>query len=133
MSTDRPSQPSPSPASLRPLAQAELRPSLAPIHRYTTAAGMNVALYALPLEAFPADFFADPDGSWTFESLQTAAGFSALDGVAIGALRCAFNGHPDGAAVVTLNAAARPYVAIVECPIAYAAVEDADNTSCSAA
>jgi hypothetical protein len=119
-------------ASLRPLAQAEAR-TLVPHHSYTTAAGMKVSLYALGLDAVPADFFADPDGRWTFESLQAAAGFSSLDGVAIGALRCAFNGHPDGAAVVTLNAASRPYIAIIECPIAYSAVEDVEDTGCSAA
>jgi hypothetical protein len=120
--------------SLRPLAQAEIRPSqLAPLHSYVTAAGLKVELYAIPLEAVPADFFADPDGSWTFESLQAAAGFSSLDGVAIGALKSAFNGHRDGAAVVTLNAATRPYVAIIECPIAYTVEEGAENTGCSAA
>lgn len=120
--------------SLRPLAQAEPRSeSIAPLHAYVTAAGLKVALYALKLDAIPADFFADPDGSWTFESLQAAAGFSSLDGVAIGALKSPFNGHPDGAAVVTLNAATRPYIAIVECPIAFTAVDEGEDTSCSAA
>jgi hypothetical protein len=73
----------------------------------------------VPIESIPADFFADPDGQWTFETLAAAAGFSPRDGVAIGALRMPFNGHPDGAAVVTLNAEARPYIAIIECPIAF--------------
>ena len=83
----------------------------------TTAAGYRAARYALPLEQIPADFFADPDGDWSFESLADAAGFTANSGLAIGALRHSFNGHPAGSAVVTLNAAARPYVAIVECPM----------------
>jgi hypothetical protein len=83
----------------------------------TSAAGYRTARYALPLDQIPADFFADPDGDWTFESLANAAGFAADTGIAIGALRRSFNGHPAGSAIVTLNAATRPYVAIVECPV----------------
>jgi len=85
----------------------------------TTRVGLRVALYSLALDQIPADFFADPDGTWTFESLAKAAGFSPGQGVAIGALREPFNGHPDGAAVVTLNSEVRPHVAIIECPIAF--------------
>jgi hypothetical protein len=92
---------------------------LAPLRTATTELGFRVACYAVPVTAVPADFFADPDGQWTFEALAQAAGFSIQQGVAIGALREPFNGHPDGAAVVTLNAEARPYVAIIECPIAF--------------
>lgn len=91
----------------------------APVRIFTTELGYRVACYAMPLGDIPADFFADPDGQWTFETLSRAAGFSPQEGVAIGALREPFNGHPDGAAVVTLNAEARPYVAIIECPIAF--------------
>jgi hypothetical protein len=75
------------------------------------------------LDQLPADFYADPDGRWTYEGLIRAAGFAAEDGVAIGALREPFNGHPDGSAIVTLNAESRPYVAIIECPVAYHHVE----------
>jgi hypothetical protein len=96
----------------------------APIRLFTTARGLRVACYAVPIDEVPADFFADPDGQWTFEGLAEAAGFSPRDGVAIGALKEPFNGHPDGAAVVTLNAEARPYVAIIECPIAFTYVEE---------
>jgi hypothetical protein len=105
----------------------------APLVAYVTDAGYRVSLYRLPLAAIPADFFADPDGAWTHEALVAAAGFGASDGVAVGALRDAFNGHPDGAAVVTLNAETRPHVAIIECPIAYGVVADAARTASSAA
>ena len=105
----------------------------APFVSYVTDRGYRGALYRLPLAAIPADFFADPDGSWSHESLVAAAGFSAGDGVALGALRDPFNGHPDGAAVVTLNAETRPHVAIIECPIAYDVVADAALTAVTAA
>ena len=94
-----------------------------PLRLATTELGFRVACYAIPVTAVPADFFADPDGQWTFEALAQAAGFSIQQGVAIGALREPFNGHPDGAAVVTLNAESRPYVAIIECPIAFVYAE----------
>jgi hypothetical protein len=100
---------------------------------WITHEGMHVACYDLPIERVPADFFADPDGRWTYDSLVQAAGFAAYSGVAIGALKTSFNGHPEGAAVVTLNAEARPYVAIVECPIAYEYIADAELTASSAA
>lgn len=98
-----------------------------------TASGYRVTRYCLPLERIPADFFADPDGRWTFEELAEAAGFALGDGVAIGALRTLFGEHPDGAAVVTLNAESRPYIAIIECPIAYALAHDEERVGCSAA
>jgi hypothetical protein len=93
---------------------------------------MHVACYAMALERVPADFFADPDGSWSYESLAKAAGFGST-GVAVGALRSEFNGHPQGAAVVTLNIETRPYVAIIECPIAYQCVEAHEQVKSSAA
>lgn len=98
-----------------------------------TETGYRVARYHLPLQEVPADFYADPDGSWTFEALVSAAGFGAESGVAIGALRQPFRHHPSGAAVVTLNAESRPYVAIVECPIAYELVSAAQRMETSAA
>jgi hypothetical protein len=103
-----------------------------PISELTTSGGMRVSCYAMPIERVPADFFADPDGCWSYESLARAAGFG-MSGVAIGALKQDFNGHPEGAAVVTLNAEARPYVAIIECPIAYSCVADAERVESSAA
>ena len=45
-----------------------------PLRSFVTEHGYRVALYAVPLEAVPADFFADPDGHWTFEALAKAAG-----------------------------------------------------------
>jgi hypothetical protein len=90
-----------------------------PFFTSVTPAGARVARYAVPLEQVPADFFADPDGAWSYEGLAEAAGFAVHAGVAVGALRHAWAGHPAGSAVVTLNAAARPYVALIECPVAY--------------
>ena len=90
---------------------------------WTTPRGLRVAYYAMPLERIPCDFYADPDGRWTYEELVRAARFT-LDDVAIGALADDFNGHPAGSAVVTLNCADRPYVAIIECPVAYECVDD---------
>lgn len=95
----------------------------APMKLLVTPSGYRVACYAVALEQFPADFFADPDGRWTYEGLAEAAGFALDAGVAIGVLSRDHFGHPEGSAVVTLNAEARPYVAIVECPIAYACAE----------
>ena len=104
----------------------------APLAIYRTPDGMHVSRYSLSLDRIPADFYADPDGSWTYDALLRAAGFAGERGVAIGALRDCFNGHPDGSAVVTLNAETRPYVAIIECPVAYT-VEEADTAAVSAA
>jgi hypothetical protein len=91
---------------------------------WTTPRGHRVAYYAMPLERIPCDFYADPDGRWTYEELVRAARFVG-DDVAIGALADDFNGHPAGSAVVTLNSADRPYIAVIECPVAYACVEEA--------
>lgn len=112
-----------------PLSSAR---NIAPLRAYGTRDGMHVARYDVPLDRIPADFYADPDGSWTYEALAVAAGLANEAGIAIGALREPFNGHPDGSAVVTLNSGSRPYVAIVECPVAYRFV-DVPRASVSAA
>jgi hypothetical protein len=106
-------------------SESSPRPRLAhhPFIEWTTPSGLGVAYYAMPLERIPCDFFADPDGRWTYEELVRAARFSAGD-VAIGALADDFNGHPAGSAVVTLNSADRPYVAIIECPVAFQYVDE---------
>ncbi|HEY8943251.1 MAG TPA: hypothetical protein VIM73_03265 [Polyangiaceae bacterium] len=106
---------------------------IGPLDHFVTSSGMKVSYYALALDQVPADFFADPDGAWSYELLARAAGFASHSGVAIGALRTPFNGHPDGAAVVTLNALTRPYVAIIECPIAYTYVSVEEQSESSAA
>jgi len=98
--------------------------SVAPFY-VSDAAGYRAARYAVPLDQVPADFFADPDGAWTWAELAEAAGFASDAGIAIGALRRSFNGHPAGSAVVTLNAALRPYIAIVECPVSFLAAQSA--------
>jgi hypothetical protein len=123
------------PTPLKSLNLAEASPTrrFEALDRFVTSSGMKVSYYALSLEHIPADFFADPDGAWSYELLARAAGFASHSGVAIGALKCAFNGHPDGAAVVTLNALTRPYVAIIECPIAYTYLEPVSESASSAA
>ena len=103
------------------------------LDHFVTAGGMRVTYYALSLDKVPADFFADPDGTWSYDLLARAAGFASHSGVAIGALKADFNGHPEGAAVVTLNALTRPYVAIVECPIAYDYLQQPEDSKSSAA
>jgi hypothetical protein len=95
----------------------------APMRLLLTPNGYRVACYAVPLDQFPVDFFADPDGGWTYEGLAEAAGFALEDGVAIGVLSRDHFGHPEGSAIVTVNAESRPYVAVVECPIAYACAD----------
>jgi hypothetical protein len=108
-------------------------PAFQALDHFVTSGGMRVTYYALALDQVPADFFADPDGAWSYELLSRAAGFASHSGVAIGALKAQFNGHPEGAAVVTLNALTRPYVAIVECPIAYQYLEPNEGSASSAA
>ncbi len=122
----------PSRPVLKTVQNSALR-SFQALDHFVTAAGMTVTYYALSLDKVPADFFADPDGAWSYELLARAAGFASHSGVAIGALRADFNGHPEGAAVVTLNALTRPYVAIVECPIAYACFAPPEGSASSAA
>ncbi len=117
---------------LKSIAPEILRPFQALDH-FVTSGGMRVTYYALAIDKVPADFFADPDGTWTYELLARAAGFASHSGVAIGALREDFNGHPEGAAVVTLNALTRPYVAIVECPIAFECLEEPADTGVGSA
>ena len=117
---------------LKSIENSPVRPFQALDH-FVTSGGMRVSYYALAIDQVPADFFADPDGTWTYELLSRAAGFASHSGVAIGALMADFNGHPEGAAVVTLNALTRPYVAIVECPIAYEYVEQGASSASTAA
>jgi len=77
---------------------------------------MKAIRYRVPLNEVPVDFFADPDGEWTYDDLLAISGWKTADGVAIGALTAPFRGHPEGSAVVTLNAKDRPYIVVVECP-----------------
>jgi hypothetical protein len=106
---------------------------IAPFYDRTAADGSRITRYAVALDQIPADFFADPDGVWSFEGLAEAAGFALDAGIAIGALRRSFNGHPAGSAVVTLNAASRPYVTVIECPIAFTCTGEETTRAVSAA
>ena len=118
--------------ALKSIETPSLR-SFQALDHFVTAGGMRVTYYALSLDKVPADFFADPDGAWSYDLLARAAGFASHSGVAIGALKAEFNGHPEGAAVVTLNALTRLYVAIVECPIAYDYLAQREDSASSAA
>jgi hypothetical protein len=123
-------------ANTRPVLKSIEVPALRPfqaLDHFVTAGGMRVTYYALSLDKVPADFFADPDGAWSYDLLARAAGFASHSGVAIGALKADFNGHPEGAAVVTLDALTRPYLAIVECPIAYDYWVQPEDSASSAA
>jgi hypothetical protein len=106
--------------------------SFAPFYDRVAEGGARITRYAVALDQIPADFFADPDGAWTFEGLAEAAGFALDAGIAIGALRRSFNGHPAGSAVVTLNAASRPYIAVIECPIAFTCSDDGAQAASAA-
>jgi hypothetical protein len=75
---------------------------------------MKITRYNLSVDDVPVDFFADPDGSWSFDELVEASGFEPdRPGVCVGALTESFLGHPEGSAVVTEMGRLRPYVAIV--------------------
>jgi hypothetical protein len=77
---------------------------------------MRIFRYLVDMKAVPVDFFADPDGAWDFTALVEAAGFDPENPeVTIGALSDAFEGHPDGSAVVTRTQAGRAYIAVIEC------------------
>lgn len=77
---------------------------------------MRIFRYLVDMKAVPVDFMADPDGKWTYDELLEAAGFDPdADDVCIGALSEPFEGHPDGAAVVTRAQSGRSYIAVVEC------------------
>jgi hypothetical protein len=77
---------------------------------------MRIFRYLVDMKAVPVDFYADPDGDWDYAALVEAAGFDPENAdVSIGALSDAFEGHPDGSAVVTRAQAGRAYIAVIEC------------------
>lgn len=72
--------------------------------------------HRVKLSAVPVDFFADPDGEWTYEELVELSGFDAsTQTICIGALKRPFLGHPEGAAVVTIAERRGRQVVIIEC------------------
>jgi len=78
---------------------------------------MKIRMHRLSLHQLPVDLFADPDGTWSYESLVAAAGFDpdAVPAPLVGALREPWCGHPEGAAVVAGASENDSIVAIVEC------------------
>ncbi|HTM46203.1 MAG TPA: hypothetical protein VL137_14685 [Polyangiaceae bacterium] len=77
---------------------------------------MKTARYRMKLSEIPVDFFADPDGEWTYEALVEASGFDGeTQTVCIGALTAPFEGHPEGSAVITITQRRGRSVVIVEC------------------
>ena len=81
----------------------------------------RITRYRMTPEEVPVDFFADPDGSWEFSSLVEMAGFNPEHpGASVGALTQAFDGFPEGSAVVTEVGTVCRYVAIAQLPPRYA-------------
>ena len=78
---------------------------------------MKMQKYALSLQQVPADLFADPDGSWSYEALLATVGLDpdVTPPPVIAALAEPWDGHPDGAAVVAGMTGAADWVAIIEC------------------
>ena len=77
---------------------------------------MNATHHRVKLSAVPVDFFADPDGEWTYEELVLLSGFDpASQTICIGALTRPFRGHPEGAAVVTIAERRGRSVVVIEC------------------
>lgn len=81
---------------------------------------MKIAMHRLSLSQIPVDLFADPDGTWTYESLVTAAGFDIREWPppVVAALAEPWGDHPAGAAVVAGADACASVVAIIECDAA---------------
>lgn len=78
---------------------------------------MRVRHYRVSAEAAPIDFFADPDGDWSYEALIEAAGIhpgAVPPGVLIGALARAWRGHPEGSAIISFVADEQPRLCVVE-------------------
>jgi hypothetical protein len=79
----------------------------------------RIVRYRLTPEQVPVDFFADPDGCWEFTSLVEMAGFNPEHpGASVGALTAAFDGFPEGAAVIAEVGVDCRYVALAELPAA---------------
>jgi hypothetical protein len=77
---------------------------------------MKIQMHRLSLQQVPVDLFADPDGTWSYESLVSAAGFDpeAVPPPLVAALSEPWCGHPEGAAVVAAANENDPCVVIVE-------------------
>jgi hypothetical protein len=110
------------------MARPNLSPGLipldpAPMKLLVTPSGYRVACYAVALDQFPVDSSPTPTGVGPTKGWPRPPASRSRTGVAIGVLSRDHFGHPEGSAIVTLNAESRPYVAVVECPIAYACAD----------
>jgi hypothetical protein len=77
----------------------------------------RISRYRLSPQEVPVDFFADPDGQWEFSTLVEMAGFNPEHpGASVGALREAFDGYPEGSAVIAEVGTESLYVAIAQLP-----------------
>jgi hypothetical protein len=77
----------------------------------------RISRYRLSPQDVPVDFFADPDGQWEFGTLVEMAGFNPEHpGASVGALTEAFDGYPEGSAVITEVGTECRYVAIALLP-----------------
>lgn len=74
-------------------------------------------MHRLSLHQLPVDLFADPDGTWSYETLVSAAGLDpdAVPAPIVGALAEPWGGHPEGAAVVAGASESDSVVAVIEC------------------
>lgn len=92
-------------------ASAKFSPSL------TIPLPTRITRYRLSVQDVPVDFFADPDGQWEFSTLVEMAGFNPEHpGASVGALTQAFDGYPEGAAVITEVGTECRYVALALLP-----------------
>ena len=87
------------------------RPSLPALSGLT----MTIRKYRLSMQHVPVDLFADPDESFTYEALVSAAGLDpeSKPPPLVGALVAPWDGHPEGAAVVLGAEADEALVVIV--------------------
>jgi hypothetical protein len=92
-------------------------PRAAPLLPSCREFAMKIHLHELSPHQLPVDFFADPDGAWSYESLVRAAGFDpdAVPAPLVGALAVPWGGHPEGAAVVAGPSECNAVVVIIEC------------------
>ena len=77
---------------------------------------MKIRQHRLSLSQLPVDLFADPDGTWTYEELVTAAGLDpdATPPPLVAALTGEWCSHPEGSAVIASAIDDEAYVVIID-------------------